>query len=1142
MSSEDEVRRLREDLDKVMDSVKEIARRLDEFEGRRKQPTPFVKPPPTAEAPPVTPPPLRVAAISEQQTPAAPEPPRPERTVPPPDVPLYYHAEQARKTEVDAVPTLFEEPLSFWLRRLGPKEEMSWEMALGTYWLPRIGMLIVAVGMVFGATLAIQYFKNAWWLPHARVAAGYVLCAVFLVAGKKLEHRAQNYARVLLAGGMALTYFVTFSTYYVGYTKIVSHSAPTLIALAAIVGVWYLIAQVRGSRLVAAGATLLGHLTVFISTWTVPHALPSSEVGLLVLSVGSAAFLLRNRWYHVAALGMVGSYLNHALWMARSPGSYRFVDFCGAMSILCCYFLIFAIAEALAPEGLRRRAIRPSFRNAYVSFNSAATFGLGILIMRHYTFTQDRLWAFYFTLAAIFLCFGEYYQRRLKNDQVYNVYFVKACAVATLGLADYFDGATLTLSLALQAVTLLASARRSGLVVTRVLSWAVAAVAFLHGAYMIEQGAVAYADPEYWRALIPSALTAAAFLALASLYERTDWTTRSLRCASVPEEWRWPLWEYGLLAEPPAPGLESPPSRLLFFPRAFALGGVLLALGFAFQMTVFSDMAPALCVAALAAFSIGVVFSVRSAVEASGLLAAAGACVWIYFTVQVHKWAEPVPVGLRAMLFPFMLLVPHYAMAEIARLRETSGVFCWSLVPLFAHREERLNAFSVAIGALLAAVAVCTAWCFCPLGWQTFAVALAAFAAAGYATALSAPAIGLTSIALAAGGSAMGIYDFYHGECWGIMAAVTALLGGAALAVERRYLGARPGLYFHREAPVPFLLYPAALLPMAVHFARHFEAPYYTLALALAGVAAGLLVLALTPRALAACAVGLMVWAAACWALYRPDWNVQTWHAAALLLAGTALAGDRFFCFRALFPRKVPQTYLVCLTWFVLLFQGKHLDPRHWEYLDFAVISFGFLTYAGVFREPIPAAAALLAAAIATVTLLYDSYLGRIPVTSAVVAGYIALVLFWGTSERACAPLLRRTDTRGDMLRPAARLFVAVSSTLLIVMLERIPALSEYYLTISWTAAAVLLMAVAFPTRQKYYRYAGLCAFAAAVIRVALWDTRELHGFHRIAAWIVLGLVLLAVSYGYVQARQYLRRISTPAGAADPPSESAAAE
>ena len=96
-------------------------------------------------------------------------------------------------------------------------------------------------------------------------------------------------------------------------------------------------------------------------------------------------------------------------------------------------------------------------------------------------------------------------------------------------------------------------------------------------------------------------------------------------------------------------------------------------------------------------------------------------------------------------------------------------------------------------------------------------------------------------------------------------------------------------------------------------------------------------------------------------------------------------------------------------------------------------------------------------------------------------------------------------------------LFVGVGAGLLVIMFERMPSLGQFFLTMSWSFLGLALFGVALGFREKWYRYAGLLVLLLAIVH-AFYDTRYLEGFPRVAAWGVLGLVLLGLGYGYVRA------------------------
>src|SRR5690606_4581023 len=130
------------------------------------------------------------------------------------------------RVPLEPQPDLFDKLVAR-LKKIGPDDpNMSFEMALGTYWLPRAGIVFLSIGIVFLLALAAQ----RWGAP-LRVAIGYAVAAGLLAGAWRLDRKYPAYARVLYAGGFALMYFVTFATYYVPYARIFETPYPTLAAL-----------------------------------------------------------------------------------------------------------------------------------------------------------------------------------------------------------------------------------------------------------------------------------------------------------------------------------------------------------------------------------------------------------------------------------------------------------------------------------------------------------------------------------------------------------------------------------------------------------------------------------------------------------------------------------------------------------------------------------------------------------------------------------------------------------------------------------------------------------------------------------------------------------------------------------------------
>jgi uncharacterized membrane protein len=60
-----------------------------------------------------------------------------------------------------------------------------------------------------------------------------------------------------------------------------------------------------------------------------------------------------------------------------------------------------------------------------------------------------------------------------------------------------------------------------------------------------------------------------------------------------------------------------------------------------------------------------------------------------------------------------------------------------------------------------------------------------------------------------------------------------------------------------------------------------------------------------------------------------------------------------------------------------------------------------------------------------------------------------------------------------------------------------------------------LLMIVGFWRRSAFVRWQALVLIAAAIVKVFIYDVSQLERGYRIVSFIVLGILLLAISFGY---------------------------
>jgi uncharacterized membrane protein len=71
----------------------------------------------------------------------------------------------------------------------------------------------------------------------------------------------------------------------------------------------------------------------------------------------------------------------------------------------------------------------------------------------------------------------------------------------------------------------------------------------------------------------------------------------------------------------------------------------------------------------------------------------------------------------------------------------------------------------------------------------------------------------------------------------------------------------------------------------------------------------------------------------------------------------------------------------------------------------------------------------------------------------------------------------------------------------------------------------VFLLAAGFPLRERILRLSGLAVLLTCILKLFFHDLRRLETLPRILSFMVLGLILLAVSWAYTRYRERLRKL-----------------
>jgi uncharacterized membrane protein len=138
-------------------------------------------------------------------------------------------------------------------------------------------------------------------------------------------------------------------------------------------------------------------------------------------------------------------------------------------------------------------------------------------------------------------------------------------------------------------------------------------------------------------------------------------------------------------------------------------------------------------------------------------------------------------------------------------------------------------------------------------------------------------------------------------------------------------------------------------------------------------------------------------------------------------------------------------------------------------------------------------------------------------VTGRILTGAVVIACFF-----AAQLLLPHSNDRTGLERHA-RTFYSMLATLLLTALL-FHEVSGSVLTVAWGLEGVSLLIAGFPLRDRILRLSGLALFLVCVLKLFVYDLRQLDTAYRILSFIVLGIILMGVSWIYTRFRDQVKR------------------
>jgi len=220
----------------------------------------------------------------------------------------------------------------------------------------------------------------------------------------------------------------------------------------------------------------------------------------------------------------------------------------------------------------------------------------------------------------------------------------------------------------------------------------------------------------------------------------------------------------------------------------------------------------------------------------------------------------------------------------------------------------------------------------------------------------------------------------------------------------------------------------------------------------------------------------------------------------------------------------IPIASIAGLYWLHARFQKLEDSLMQNVMLWSALIPLAYLPFAQFHEQAAPWWAAIALALLAYGTFKQDqmvrlqSYCMFVPAAAFVIA-YSSI-----TPDLAISiPTIAIFYAAHFLARKHAEILSIAATTLLTAVL--FGEVSGGMLTVAWGTAGVTLLSIGFPFRNRALRLEGLALLLICTLKLFLYDLRNLDTPYRILSFIVLGLMLMCVSWIYTRFRDQVRRI-----------------
>ena len=183
------------------------------------------------------------------------------------------------------------------------------ELQIGQYWFAKVGIVILALGIIFLMTFRYQDLPS--FLPSS---IGFLLTSVIFAFVHYSKETYQYISKYLLAGALVLLYFSTMRFQYFALAPTISSHTIEILLLAAVAGFNIFIALRKKSVMLTGIGITTGYITAILSDHPI--------VMFLILSFFAGLITILNlkyKWNGLFLYGTLATFFIHFMWFLNNP-------------------------------------------------------------------------------------------------------------------------------------------------------------------------------------------------------------------------------------------------------------------------------------------------------------------------------------------------------------------------------------------------------------------------------------------------------------------------------------------------------------------------------------------------------------------------------------------------------------------------------------------------------------------------------------------------------------------------------------------------------------------------------------------------------------------------------------------------------